>query len=499
MGKKIQFCVLLSLTALLLFSCATSDFSKRTSRETIKNRAAAVKIINVAQSPNFYRPWEMEGYETYSGTGAVLEDGTIITNAHVVADSRYLTVLKENDPKRYEAEILYIGHECDLALLKVRDEDFYQNISYLQLSDIIPDLNSVVTTYGYPMGGERISITKGVVSRIEIDTYVHQWKSAFLQVQTDAAINPGNSGGPVIQDGKIVGIAFQGLSSGENIGYMIPTVVIRHFLDDVKDGVFDGFPDLGIIWSNLENEDFCRYIGMPEGREGVYITSVLPGGSADGFLKKRDAIISVDGIEIAADGSIPFEQGRILFSYLIDAKQCNEKLTLEILRDKKLVTVSFPVEQSPIRIPNYYTYDKKPRYLIYGGIVFQKLSLEYLELWDEWWKKADSLLLYYFGYHINDAVKPEREEFVVVNDVLPDQSNMYITDITDRVVDTINGIPILKLEDIPGAIKKGEKGFIVITFDDFPRPIVLKYDESEEAQERILRKYGIVKDRELNR
>ena len=65
-------------------------------------------------------------------------------------------------------------------------------------------------TYGFPAGGEQISYTRGVVSRIEVEGYVHIGNRAFLAVQTDAAINPGNSGGPVIQDDKVVGVAFEG-------------------------------------------------------------------------------------------------------------------------------------------------------------------------------------------------------------------------------------------------------------------------------------------------
>lgn len=66
-------------------------------------------------------------------------------------------------------------------------------------------------------GGDNISITKGVVSRIELTQYVHG-ASQLMAIQIDAAINPGNSGGPAIMGNKVAGVAFQNLSGAENIG-----------------------------------------------------------------------------------------------------------------------------------------------------------------------------------------------------------------------------------------------------------------------------------------
>ncbi len=492
--------IVLLLPVIIIFAvaCVSTDASRQLNRRTIASRTATVKIVNVSQSPNLYRPWEMEDFETFSGSGAVLKDGTIITNAHVVSNSRYLTVLKENDPKPYEAEILYVGHECDLALLMVKDPAFYIGTTWLEFEEKVPDLNSVVTTFGYPLGGERISITKGVVSRIEIETYIHQWKSAFIQVQTDAAINPGNSGGPVVQNGRIVGIAVQGLSGAENIGYMIPSQIVNHFLDDVSDGTFDGFPDLGVAWANLENPDYRGYLGMTRGQTGVLVKNILPGSSADGYIRPGDAILEVEGTPIGNDGSIMFENGRIMFTYLIDDKQVGDSVVITLLRKGGKKSVQVPLFTFSLRIPNYYEFEKKPRYLIYGGIVFQRLSLEYLNMWDEWWDKADPLLLYYFNDNVSDNIFPEREEFVVINKILPGSVNLYMANEVDGVVDTVNGIPIHRLEDVLKAVEHPVEGYTVITLDNSPRPIVLDAEEAERTHADILKQYGIASDRELN-
>src|SRR5690606_12633997 len=97
----------------------------------------------------------------------------------------------------------------------------------------LPHLSEQVSVCGYPVGGERISITQGIVSRIDLVQYA-QSQRRLLAVQIDAAINQGNSGGPVIQDGVLIGVAFQALDDAEKIGYVIAVPVIEHFLEDVE-------------------------------------------------------------------------------------------------------------------------------------------------------------------------------------------------------------------------------------------------------------------------
>ena len=91
--------------------------------------------------------------------------------------------------------------DCDLAILVVGDPAFFEDTVPVQFGGL-PRINSTVQTCGFPMGGRQISITEGVVSRLETSVYSHSQAAQHLVVQTDAAINPGNSGGPVFQGGK---------------------------------------------------------------------------------------------------------------------------------------------------------------------------------------------------------------------------------------------------------------------------------------------------------
>jgi len=223
---------------------------------------AIVKVYAVSDPPDYLNPWNMMGPSSVTGSGAIIEGNRILTNAHVVSDLTFLQVRRYGDTQRYPARLLAISHQCDLALITVDDPHFFQGIDPLIIGDL-PATNQEVLVYGFPMGGDTLSITKGVVSRIEHQPYVHS-SIALLAGQIDAAINPGNSGGPVIVNGKIVGVVMQGIPSSQNIGYMVPAPIIKHFFEDLSDRQLDGFPNLGVCMQYMESPDLREKYAMPE-------------------------------------------------------------------------------------------------------------------------------------------------------------------------------------------------------------------------------------------
>jgi len=175
-----------------------------------------VKIYTVYNKHSYFRPWQMEGQRSATGSGCIIDGHRILTNAHVVADATFIQVKRAGEAKKYTAEVDVVAHECDLAILKVKDESFFKGAVPLEIGDLA-EVRDDVATFGFPEGGEELGITEGVVSRVEIQEYTHS-SAELLSCQIDAAINPGSSGGPVIKENKVVGVAFQADSGGENIG-----------------------------------------------------------------------------------------------------------------------------------------------------------------------------------------------------------------------------------------------------------------------------------------
>src|SRR2546421_7164549 len=145
---------------------------------TVEPERSVIQILTFMQVPHADAPWRFEPVRQVGGSGFVIKGKRIMTNAHVVSWARQIIVRRYQDPHPYEAEVEFIGHDCDLAVLKVKEERFFENLEPLEFG-ALPKTRSTVVTYGYPAGGEEISYTRGVVSRIELQTYAHTWIRQF--------------------------------------------------------------------------------------------------------------------------------------------------------------------------------------------------------------------------------------------------------------------------------------------------------------------------------
>jgi S1-C subfamily serine protease len=168
-----------------------------------------VRVYSTYQDPDYECPWQSVAPRGSTGSGVIVGPGQVLTGAHVVANATFVQVQKQDDVTKVVARVAVVSHDCDLALLQIEDPAFTAGVAPARIGDL-PRLREAVQVVGYPIGGEEVSITEGVVSRIEVQRYEHSQRH-LLAVTVDAAINEGNSGGPVFARGKVVGIAFQAL------------------------------------------------------------------------------------------------------------------------------------------------------------------------------------------------------------------------------------------------------------------------------------------------
>ncbi len=450
---------------------------------------AVVKVFVHASQPNFFEPWQHVGVKQLSGSGCIIEGNRILTNAHVTSDHAFIEVKKSNDPKRYPAKVLALAHDSDLAILTVEDTTFFEGVTPLTLGDL-PRLQDTVTVIGFPVGGDQLSITEGVVSRIDVRVYAHS-KRKLLAVQIDAAINPGNSGGPVVKDGLLIGIAFQGLIEGENIGYIIPTPVISHFLEDLRDGAYDGFPQLGIHYNPIENKALKVHLKLNPETEGVLITHVDPISSAAGYLRDGDVITHLDGVPVAGDGTVAFRnQERVSFAYVLARRHMGENIPIKIVRQGEDLEIEVPLQPYNKVVPYPYTYDE-PSYYIYGGIVFSVLSHDLLDAWpSQDYLPNTYMVLNYYTLGPGRGRLKERENIPLLLKVLPDDVNTGYHELQFDVVETVNGAQVKSFKELVIALETAEGPSVDIRTERFFR-LVLNREAAKTANESILKKYRI--------
>ena len=459
--------------------------------------ASVVRIEVTDQTPDYRSPWNAGHVSGGIGSGFVLEipgrGKRIMTNAHVVSNARFITVTREGVSHPFGAKVEFIGHDCDLAIVTVEDSAFFEGTRPLILGGI-PPIESEVSVYGYPLGADRMSVTHGIVSRIASELYTHSGIDTHLAIQIDAAINHGNSGGPVLQEGKVIGVAFQGYSGdvAQNIGFMIPTPVIKRFLKDLSKGSYTGYTDLSVAITPLLSPTARKALGVPLENAGVLVTDVHEKGSAYGFLRKDDVLLGIDGHPIACDGRVDLNGESVDMTEVVERKFAGEKVLFDLLRSGKMISVEFPLSGTwPFQMQST-AYDTVPRYLLHGGLLFQPLDRNLVESMGN----GDLRIRRTFDEFVERHLYMKRQEFVILSRIMPDPVNTDCDGLRIGIVDTINGAPIRSLDDAAAAFAEPAVDDVIM-LEGTGLPIVLKRADVLSAKPRIMKNYGITSDRNL--
>jgi len=301
---------------------------------------SVVQVLVYSQTPIWDAPWRNNPVAGSSGTGFVIDGDRVMTNAHVVSWAKQIVLRRFQDPRPWLARVEYISHECDLAVLKVDTPGFFDGLKPLPLGGL-PKVQSTVVTCGYPAGGKQISYTRGVVSRIEMQNYVHIGNRAFLSVQTDAAINPGNSGGPLVNIyGEVIGIntLIRGVNTG--IGFAIPVNLAKRVADMlIEDGKVTR-AWLGVSITTLREDADYRDLAVGV-EDGVVVRQFVSGGPAENSdLELADVITEVDGNSVKSADELKRE---------LRLKKAGDSVTLGLMRNGKareieVETGAFPEE-----------------------------------------------------------------------------------------------------------------------------------------------------------
>ncbi|SRR5665213_253207 len=451
-----------------------------------------VKIFTTMQEPNYYEPWRIDSQQNVSGSGCVIAGNRILTNAHVVSNAIFIEVLKEGDSQKYIAKREFVAHDCDLAILKVDDPKFFQGTAPVTFGDM-PFKRDKVAVYGFPVGGEEMSITEGVVSRIELSTYAHSMRY-LMDIQTDATINPGNSGGPVFKDKKMIGVAFQGFNAvvAQNTGFFVPMPIVKRFLTEIKRGSYRGIPSLGVYTQTIENDSLRAYYGLRPQETGILVTEVIYQSSAWDKLRVNDVLLSIDGYPVANDGTIAFRKGeRIGFQYPLGLRFIGDAMTLKILRDKKPITVTVTLKED-VRLVPLVQYDKQPTYFIFDGLIFTPFNSNYPGITKD--TPSDLKALYFHGLPSAD-----RKQVVLINHILSSSINRgYDSKFSNLIVTKVNGHNISEMKDLIAAFEDPKDGRHVIEIDkpkEVGTTLVLDAVKSRLASLEILEKYDVPSDR----
>jgi S1-C subfamily serine protease len=455
-----------------------------------------VKVFATVRYPDVFKPWTKQSPQEISGSGVVIDGKRILTNAHVILYATQIQIQADEAGDKLSASVDSFAPGIDLAVLKLDDPSFFDSHAPLPRAPILPQVKDPVMVYGFPTGGTNLSITKGIVSRIDFTNYYYA--TSGLRIQIDAAINPGNSGGPAVVGDKMIGLAFSRLGGGaENIGYIVPCEEIDLFLQDVADGHYEGKPALFGEFQTLENPALRTFLKLGKTTEGLVVT--VPDDEAPAYpLKRWDVISKIGDTPMDDQGNIRTgENLRLHFTYLVQKLARDGKVPLTVVRADRAVKVGVPVTAKwPRLIPSLA--GKYPVYFIFGPIVFSTATEELVGQFingSAGGRAAGALSLVGSPLITRRSEKPafEGEELVVVPaPFLPHKLVEGYGSPAGRIVRSINGVAIENLRQLVEILRDAKDEFVKIEFAGrYTETLILPRAASVAATDEILTDNGI--------
>jgi S1-C subfamily serine protease len=425
-------------------------------------RDLVVRIYAVHNSPDVLRPWTRNSPQQVKGSGVVIDGKRILTNAHVVRYASQIYVQPNQSAQHIPARVVAMTPAMDLAVLKLEDESFFDKRGAMAFADELPRVKDAISVYGYPTGGSELSVTQGIVSRIEFTEYYFQ--ASGLRIQVDAPLNFGNSGGPAVADGKLIGLVFSLIQNAQNIGYLIPVEEIKLFLDDIVDGVYDGKPQLNDLIQTVENDALRQRLKLSSGTTGVMVSQPYR-NNPEYPLKEWDVITKIGDTAIDSDGKVEIRYDlRLSFAYLVQKFANRGRLPLTVFRNGQFVKIDLPVEnQREMVIP--FLLGRNPKYFILGPLVFSPATQEFIE-------RMGNQRSTPFGFGSSPLLTrrydkpafPGEEMIVVASPMFPHRITNGYDDPNRAVLSEVNGVRVKNLQHLIEVLRDDTDPHVTLKF-----------------------------------
>ncbi|MCX5862457.1 MAG: trypsin-like peptidase domain-containing protein [Desulfomonile sp.] len=458
-----------------------------------------LRLLATKYSGYYHKPWKTPDFTTVKGSAFLFKDdknfpgqrGLILTNAHAVSMAQSIRVSNGREKRQYSVYPLGVCNSADFAVLRMDPGDLaaYERINGpvipLELGDSdVLRVGDKVTGWGYPLGGERLSKSEqGEISRIEVSQYAYSL-DRWLMVQASLQQNRGNSGGPVLKDGKVVGIAFQGMRTSDRINFFIPINLVKDVIPVLNK------QEMIPRWAYVVQAMFPRlkeFYNLEPDQGGVLLDYITPGGGPHKFgLLNNDILLEIDGHEIDNYGEIYFSPlgQKIYFGEILNRKKVGDQLALKVIREGKVLEIRGEVTPGlPRLVPRIFT---PANYFIYCGIGFVELTLNCI---DNLGKSGD---IFRAKYQDEFPEEPYHK-IVLISEIFPEFGLVDTSTYLKRVT-KIDGYPVLNVESLYNTIeslaKEGRKRAL-LELDGWVQ-LPLDLERARDLDSTVKEKYGIL-------
>jgi hypothetical protein len=259
----------------------------------------------------------------------------------------------------------------------------------------------------------------------------------------------------------------------------------------VEDGHYDGYVELGAQFIPLENKAMRRYYGLPDNGLGCLVADVVKNSACDTALKTGDVVMAVNGLPVDATAMIELEGVRVRLEELAERSFAGDKVHFTILRNGEILQSEATMAPLPsIRVLSR-RYDEQPRYVVFGGLVFQPLDYNVVQ---EHQIPSGNVMVELDRF-TRGGESLTTQDLVLLTRTLPDEVNARFNNTGRGLVTKVNGVKVKGLEHLHSLLYPAEgtarPEYTVIELADAPRPLVIDNAAIDAATSRISERYNI--------
>jgi hypothetical protein len=485
--------ILIISTGIAFFASCSPAVKKATSTDMSEQLKGSLVNLRISIGGyEEYQPWKQKDVAQKTAYGCAVGPYSILTTASSVANATIVQARRYDKNEFIPATIKVVDYEYNLCILELDRDAAGQPFDPITFINTY-NKKSELSIY-WLSTASHLTSSNGILDRAQYESNPVSYNSNLNYILT----NPSRSisGAEVVFDNKMA-VGIVAWSGRSEVG-VIPAETINRFLNESQTPDYKGFGAVGFSASALLDPAVRKHLKMPSDiQHGIYVDKVFSLGTASNELKAGDVVLAIDEQQLNPYGRYQHEKyDRLAFNHLIESRLPGEKIPFEIFRDGKKLYLDVEIKNfavSDMLVP-CYDYDKQPKYLVYGGYVFQKLTREYYTLWgDDWGGKVTPHLYQYYLYNAFNPTN-DRSEIVFLSFVLPAPINLGYQDLARIVVSTWNGKKIRNFNDILEAKKLNPQSpFDVIEFEfDYPK-IIIPRKVAQMLDPQIAKVYGIQK------
>jgi S1-C subfamily serine protease len=473
-------------------------------QQPINNTSSLLKVNVTYQSYNLQIPWQKETSSGRRGLGVVLPNNRVLVTAQMVADATYIELELPDSGQKITAKVQAVDYEANLAVLApnspAKEKAFFSTLKGMEV-DTTARIGDALSVWQTGRVGELI-VTPMRISKVMTQGYVVE-NAAFLVYEATGIIrSEANSFTlPIVKGGKLAALLLR-YDSKNQVATLLPAPIIDHFLKDVADGKYEGFPSLGVEFQITLDEQFRDYLGLKSDAPGVFINSVMKGGSADkAGVKKGDIMISINGSSIDSRGDYQDPQfGALSVSHIVRGRSfVGDDVEIRVIREGKEVILKSQLTRKNVEdylvLP--YLFDKGPKYVLSGGLLFQELTRPYLNSFGNEQQGGPILRLQRIANTPDEFEKVGRKKIVFLSAILPTSSTQGYERMNGQVVDEVNGKKITEIADVAEAMKEPKEGLHIVKLREFP--FILHLDALKVEKDNLQLLNGMFRVSELTR